>query len=446
MSSELEPNGEKTRSAAYGTDIRLLAWTALQSLAFPFIVLVKLRRHFLQHYASEFDRRRWSVSPSVKLSEGADRRIVFVGAGPGELLMIDRLVADLRRHRPDLQVTICLRDIIALDRLSLERPTQRFCVWPYDFLFPVAKWIEAEKPATIVFIDRFRFPTFVRAAARRGIHLALVNGRSRARRSFGYRIAAPFYRWQIGAFDVLAMDSEESALAIRPYASPKAVVIAPGTLKADLPKEAGVADDSLDRWLKSAKDEPIVAAGSTVNGEEEAIVLKAFIELRTSRSCRLLLAPREPKRKPEIVAAIQAFGLTVSQRSALEAPADVLLLDTFGELARAYAAADSAYVGGFFGKGGGHNIVEPLQWGVPVAFGPGRGNFASLQALCEAQDVGTRIAGASELADFWRLFLDDPVRRAKVGLAGKHLVEESRGAIERTTVALLKILPSSGGD
>ncbi len=442
MLSESDQHAEMKRSRAYGTDVRLLAWTALESLAFPFVLLIKLKRH-LHHYVSEFDMRRWNI-PAEELPETGEARLIFVGAGPGELLMMDRLIAELHRRRPEVQISICLRDLPALDRLRQERPNQRFCVWPYDYLLPVARWLRVEKPTAIVFVDRFRFPTFVRAAARRGVFLGLVNGRSRVRRSIAYQIAAPFYRWQIGAFDVLAMDSEESAAAIRPYASPGATVIAPGTLKADL-SEGSVVSGGLDRWLGSAKDQPIVAAGSTVNSEEEAVVLNAFIELRSTHPCRLLLAPRQLKRIPEIIAAIRDLGLTVSRRSALDSPADVLLLDTFGELARGYAAASSAYVGGFLGKGGGHNIVEPLQWGVPVAYGPGRGNFASLQALCEDAGVGTRVCDASQLAAFWRLHLEDPELRAEVGGIGKRIVEESRGALERTVAALLKILPPPGG-
>jgi len=410
-------------------------------VAFPLIAVGKLRRH-RKGYVSEFDLRRWNV-PELGASapnETSAPRVVFVGAGPGELVMIDRLVAALLVLRPDVEPVFCLRDLPAIERLQRKRPNARFCAWPFDFLVPVARWLRRERPSLVVFVDRFRFTTFACGVARSGARLALVNGRSRARTSRLYRLAAPYYRWQIGGFGLLAMEDAESEAAIRPYAAPGACVVGLGSLKADAPHSEG-GDGSLERWLETARDLPIVAAASTLDEDEEGIVFDAYESLRAERPARLLLVPRDPARAEGVADAARARGLAVGRRSRGEAPADVLLLDTFGELRQAYGPALAAYVGGSFGKGGGHNVMEPLRWGLPVAFGPNPGNFAALQRSTLEGGVGTRIRDASELAGFWRRFVDDPVARETVAARARALCAENDGASRRTAEHLARLLP-----
>ena len=58
------------------------------------------------------------------------------------------------------------------------------------------------------------------------------------------------------------------------------------------------------------------------------------------------------------------------------------MLDTIGELARAYRLATLVFVGGSFTTRGGQNILEPAAQGKPVLFGPHMENFRdSVQVL-----------------------------------------------------------------
>lgn len=432
----------RIRPARVWTDARLLAWSALTLLLSPLILLAKLKRHFVQDYEWEFDPRRWRMAPLSPAAPPAE--IVFVGAGPGELTMIDRLVAELQARRPELRVGVCLRALDVLPRLVQERPAQRLSLWPFDALPPVARWLQAERPEVLVFVDRFRFPVFAGGAAAAGTRLALVNGRSRRRRSLGHRLAAPFYRWQFSGFDLMAMQSEANAEAAREFARPDARIVAPGTLKADLrPGKLPEAQEaSLRAWLLPDAL-PLVAVGSTTDIEEESFALDAFLAVREGTPCRLLLAPRDARRVPDTLALLGEKGLPVSRRSESGPPADVLLLDTFGELATAYAFVRAAYVGGFRGRGGGHNVLEPLEHAVPVAYGPNPGHFGAERGLIEPSGAGRSVADAAALAAFWRLFLTDDAERTRTGALGRRVVEENRGAVARTVDALLDLLAAT---
>ncbi|MEI6914643.1 MAG: hypothetical protein WCL39_05870, partial [Armatimonadota bacterium] len=117
---------------------------------------------------------------------------------------------------------------------------------------------------------------------------------------------------------------------------------------------------------------PLFVAGST-NAGEDGPVFQAFKEARM-RVCdlRLIIAPRQIERADEVADIATNFGFTSIKRSDIQGPhnADVLILNTFGELANAYALATVAFVGGTFIDKGGHNILQPLAQGVPVTFGP----------------------------------------------------------------------------
>src|SRR5690606_28166496 len=136
--------------------------------------------------------------------------------------------------------------------------------------------------------------------------------------------------------------------------------------------------NSLAQWLQPDSS-PILAAGSLEEGDL-AFVLEAFQAVREKAACRLMVAPRRLQHAQAMREQVEALGYTVSLRSEVGGEeADVYLLDTMGELATAYQFSQAAFVGGTLGQGAGHNVVEPLVFGVPVLYGPNRGFFESVQ-------------------------------------------------------------------
>jgi 3-deoxy-D-manno-octulosonic-acid transferase len=115
--------------------------------------------------------------------------------------------------------------------------------------------------------------------------------------------------------------------------------------------------------------------------------------------------------------------------------AEVLLLDTLGELSFVYGFAHAAYVGGAL-AGRGHNIIEPIAHGVGVAYGPNRGDFESAQRAAEEFEVGARLHSAEELAAFWRRALADESWRTQTAARCDALMQANRGALERVVDVL----------
>ena len=154
----------------------------------------------------------------------------------------------------------------------------------------------------------------------------------------------------------------------------------------------------------------------------------------------MLLAPRRLHRVGEVVQLLQTRGLRVSRRSQWRGEGaravDVLLLDTLGELGAAYGQASGAFVGGTV-NGAAHNVAEPLVWGVPVAYGPRRGNFAVEQELCEGAGVGFRVETPGELAAHWSALLESPTLRRELGAQAEMLVAAQGAAFGRALQLLV---------
>jgi 3-deoxy-D-manno-octulosonic-acid transferase len=124
-----------------------------------------------------------------------------------------------------------------------------------------------------------------------------------------------------------------------------------------------------------------------------------------------------------------------------EPRADVVVLDTIGELATVYQLGTVVFVGGSLVPTGGHNILEPAVYGRPVVFGPHMQNFAEIAAAFVANDAGVQVDGEGAFEAQVLALMTDPVRRARLGAAARALVEANRGAKEKTLAVVDGLLP-----
>jgi len=192
-----------------------------------------------------------------------------------------------------------------------------------------------------------------------------------------------------------------------------------------------------------AGDRPIVVAGSTMEGEE-AQVLDALAGLAVDGPAPfLILAPRHPERFDSVARLVTDRRRVLARRSvkgSMPHDADVFLIDTIGELARAYQLADIAFIGGSLVPTGGHNPLEPAVWGVPVLSGPHVHNFREVYDEMTAAGGARLVDDGDELRIAAMTWLADPDLGAAAGAAGRAVVERNRGATERTISALFKLL------
>jgi 3-deoxy-D-manno-octulosonic-acid transferase len=182
---------------------------------------------------------------------------------------------------------------------------------------------------------------------------------------------------------------------------------------------------------------------------EEASVLRAFARIKAAAPSALaILAPRQPERFGEVERLARAADFVTIRRSQMpidaEPRADVVVLDTIGELAQLYSLATAAFVGGSLVDHGGHNILEPAIFGKPIVFGPHMQNFKEIAEAFLNKDAAMQIRSEDELDDVLLMLVNDPVRRAGLGAAARALVQANRGAKTRTLQVIDELL--SPGD
>jgi 3-deoxy-D-manno-octulosonic-acid transferase len=319
---------------------------------------------------------------------------------------------------------------------------------PIDHPWCVAAALRRVAPRALVLVETELWPCLIAAASRSGIPVVVVSGRV-SDRSF------PRYRWlrralgpTFARIDAIGARSAEDARRFGVLGVDAAKVFVTGDLKLDPQRDPPQPAPDLARALAET---PYFVAASTHAGEERA-VMGAFKRLDRGGAAMpaLVMAPRHTGRVAGVARQLRSEGLRVHRRSqgipARVAPGEVLLLDTLGELPALFAAARVAFVGGTLVPVGGHNVLEPVQAGCPVIFGPHVQNVRRAVELLEESGAGLRVLDAEALAVAVEEAMRDPEAARRRAARGRAQLEEHRGSVERSLALLEKTLASGRGE
>ncbi len=312
-------------------------------------------------------------------------------------------------------------------------------------------------PQQVVLVELELWPNLIRETFRRGIALALINGRISERSHRGYRRIRPLISRLLAKCDLLAVQSSTYRERLMDLGAPPQRIEVTGSVKFDGTPEAvnDVAADQLRRSFGLGPEHHVLVAGST-HGPEERHVLDTYRELKAEfPKLRLLLVPRHQERFDEVARLVQSCGFPLLRRtstescssgdgasantvsSGLEPP--VLLLDTLGELSQCWRLASIAFVGGSLMKRGGQNMIEPAGCGAAVLVGPHTHNFHDVVTGLKSQGGVRVVANAQELTRTVRDCLEHPEVARQQGDAARQFVRAQRGAAVRTVQLLLDL-------
>lgn len=361
----------------------------------------------------------------------------------GEVELARRLVAELGSRAPDLPlfVTATTATGLALARKTLG-PAVPVFPCPLDLPGPVRRVLDASSPRLVVLVETELWPEMLHQAGLRSVPVAVVNARLSEGSLKAYRrVEKPLRTLLQPLTRVLARtEADGERFAGLGVACERIEVC--GNIKYDL----GADERPLawtDEVLRVAGDRPIVVVGSTMEGEE-AQVLEALAGLEDDAAAPfILLAPRHPERFDAVAGLLRERGVIFGRRTRPgETPsdADAFLIDTIGELARAYRLARLAFIGGSLVPTGGHNPLEAAVWGVPVLSGPHVHNFREVYREMAEAGGARLVAGTAELRVAAAVWLDDEKLSRAAGAAGRDVVEANRGATRRIVDSLLDLV------
>ena len=389
----------------------------------------------------------------VSFNLDGDQSIWIHAVSVGEALTARAIIPELRERYPGLRIFVSTTTLtgqqIARTRLS---DVDAVFFFPFDLPPFVNRTLRLVQPRLFIMMETEIWPNLLHACRRQGVKTMLVNGRISSRSYPRYRLARGFFRHVLSHVDRFCMQSEGSAGRIIAIGANPAKVIVTGSLKFESLESpaaaAGRGAGRVLRYFRVPTARPVVIAASTLKGEE-AFVLAAFAAVRRSYpNALLIIAPRKPERFGDAESLARAEGYRVVRRTELgvdaEPRADVVILDTIGELAYLFQVASVVFVGGSLVDHGGHNILEPAVHGKPIVFGPYMQNFAEIADTFLASHAAVQVSHPAELAQVLTRLAGDPVERARLGAAARALVEANRGAKPRTLQAIADVLPPPG--
>lgn len=322
---------------------------------------------------------------------------------------------------------------------------------PIDFPFAVRHALRRVAPSLLVIFEVEIWPNLVSMAARRGVPVALVNGRMSDRSARGYARHRWFFEPLFGRFSTICVQSTADADRVRRVCGTSVPVTVCNTMKFDQIPDADTAHKGplLDIVFGTPEGRVVWTAGSTHPGEE-ALIVRTFKDLkRTFPGLRLVLAPRHHERAAEVEDVLRSSSLTYrllsadAARQPFQPPVDVLLVNTTGELMAFYAHCDIAYVGkSLAGNSGGHNIIEPAIFAKPIVHGANMQNFRLVARTFRDAEATVEIPRDNDLFGAMNELCGDAAKRQLYGKRARAVVDHCRGAMDRTIEQLTPLLPT----
>ena len=300
---------------------------------------------------------------------------------------------------------------------------------------------------------------FVREAHKTGVKVFVVNGRLSDKSVTRYAWIPKTMRRVLHHIDLALMQTSTDAKRLLGLGSRNTKVKVTGNIKFDQSFDDAQVErltEKLRMRFAVTADAPLIVAAST-HAPEEQLILQAFKETWKNSSAnlpRLMIAPRHPERFAEVESLIKASGFEWAKRSAPDAAADknaeVILLDSIGELRAAYPLAEIVFVGGSLIPHGGQNVLEPAIAERAIVTGFYTANFTEIVKEMLAQDALVQLPklaekeAAAALSQVFSELLKESLRREKLAKNAFAVMKKNRGATEKTVEYIKSFLLSDG--
>jgi 3-deoxy-D-manno-octulosonic-acid transferase len=320
---------------------------------------------------------------------------------------------------------------------------------PIDLQGPNRACLQMVKPKVLALLETEIWPNLIINAHRRGVKVAIVNGRISVRSIGKYFKIKRLMRHTLAHVDRFSMISSEDAERIISLGALPERVVVNGNAKFD--SAVAIPDDQSNAWAARLYQvegaTPVFVAGST-RSDEERWLLDAFIGIRRRfPQTLLIIAPRHLSRVPQIEDLLRERGLTFQRRSQIDdarpRKAPVVLLDSMGELGATYSIASLVFCGGSLVPKGGQNLLEPAMWGKPIMHGRSMEDFADARDLILKAGGSVVVRTVDEIQATALAWLKDPAKARTVGAAARGAILSHAGAAAKHAKELSRLLPAA---
>ncbi len=417
-------------SLFYEIILILLALVSLPSFLFQLIFKKKYRNNILQRLGCKF--------PQI---EKSGRRLIWIHAvSVGETKAISSFVKRIKAE-PNPPVILFSNTTETGHSEACQTIKADYHVYlPFDFGWIIKRIVKKVSPDLVILCESDFWVNFLHTAKRIGAQIAVINGK------ISERSAKRLAKWPTFAsklFSPVDFFCIQNQLYLDRFVQlgvlkPKCMIS--GNIKFDS-EYPSMPERELIEWQKRlgiTPDDLVIVAGSSHHGEE-SLIMRIFTSLsKDFPTAKLLIVPRHPERFDEVGRLLSTGSVSFSRLSQNNAnpQTKIILIDAMGHLRQMYQLADIAIVCGSFVKNiGGHNILEPSWYGVPVLFGPYMHNQPELVDLVLENEAGLQVDG-SLLPSVLSELLSDQEKRNRLGSHGVQLTSKIHGATAKTILFL----------
>ncbi|RCW83297.1 3-deoxy-D-manno-octulosonic-acid transferase [Halanaerobium sp. DL-01] len=377
----------------------------------------------------------------LKLIFPADRVIWIHAASAGETLAAKEFTDGIRKKYPSSR--IIFSNMTPTGRKIARKKIDSadcYIYLPLDLKWIVRRAVKFFSPDLFVLIETELWPNLIKELDSTNCSIMLASGRISDDTFNKYKYMSAIMEDMLHRIDIISMQNREGYDKIIELGAPEDHVCINGNLKYDIYVD-NLSRDELEKKkeLFNLKDDtPVLTAGSTHKGEEEKI-LEVYKKLKNDFSnLKLFLAPRYVERREELQSLCGEYNFNSVLYTKLKKgfyegnnSADIIIVDTMGELSDLYHFADIIFVGGSLIKRGGHNVIEAAARSKVVLFGPSMYNFKEERDFLLENNIGFKVKNKEELYQkIYELLLNRDEMEYIGQNAGK-ILAENRGAVDK---------------
>ncbi len=361
-------------------------------------------------------------------------RIWLHGVSVGELLCLFPLYEELKSRRSDIEMVISTTTDAGM-RTALSKFKDPVFFFPADFPSVVRAFLRRVEPDVVVVAETELWPNFIVQCWKEGVPLIVVNGRLSDRSFRRYMLVRFFMKGLLKKITIIAAQTQRYKERFLALGADKDRVMVTGNMKADY--KIRVKEMEWEEEIGLKEGERVIVAGSTMSREEEEYILKAYTKAGACQ--RLVIAPRHLERVGELKQLLHDKGFSFACRTEKPSSWQVLILNTIGELASLYSRASLAIIGGSIMPFGGHNLLEPAWFGVPIAFGPYMDNFRDLASTFLSKGASLSFSSVDELADIIKKACAGKLKNT--GKKAEEVLLSLQGVSRRNAEIIEKFIP-----
>ena len=417
----------------------------LYNLLFPIIYLLMLPKFVFRMcrrggYAKDFMQRFGSYRADVQSQLSGNQTVWIHAVSVGEMLVALQFAKEIRAKNDNASFVFSTNTSTGHALAKLRKHEKDSVIYyPVDFAWAVKRALTAINPRALLLVENEVWPNMVRQCVKRHIPVYLVNGRLSERSAQGYSLFQKLYSSTCGLLSGVYMQSSADAQRMIELGVPNEIVKVYGSAKYDNASGSVNENSDISLLLKSmglGTTHPLLVGGSTWPGEE-AVLVRILNALQVHHpDVRLVVVPRHMERAVDASRDIAESGGHPMLRSDLKGkvipgPKDVLIVNTTGELADVYGAADVIFVGKSLLARGGQNMIEPAAMGKAVVVGPHMENFESMLEDVLAENAIVQVKDEEGLQKAIQYLFDTPSERKGLGKRAARLVDTKKGSIAK---------------